>query len=288
MNKPGTDARIIEQAVGNELQGNIVDFLAQQSGLSKRQIKDAMQKGAVWLRKPRGKLKRVRRATLAVRAGDFVAMYFDPGMLELEPPPAQRLWNSSDYSVWYKPAGLLAQGNEYGDHASVLRQAELTDPLRKQVYLVHRLDREAEGLMLIAHTQTAARRLSQLFQRQQVEKYYEVTVRGKLDSEQGEITQALDGKPAHTVYKVIDYDTATGTSRLCVQIRTGRTHQIRRHFALIDHPLMGDPKYGRYNKNATGLQLKATCLRFECPLQKATREFNLAALYPAHKSVDAD
>jgi tRNA pseudouridine32 synthase/23S rRNA pseudouridine746 synthase len=279
MQKPTTSQRILELVVEPDWQGNIVEFLCGQSGISKRQLKDALQKGAVWLRKPRGKLQRIRRATTPVKKGDFVALYFDHDLLQREPPQGRQLWRCPEYSVWYKPAGLLSQGNRFGDHASLLRQAELLDPLRKPVYLVHRLDREAEGLMLLAHTQTAARRLSQLFQRQQVEKKYEVTVCGKLSEPGGEITHPLDGKPAHTIYEVQAYDDATDTSRVKVNIKTGRKHQIRRHFLSIGHPVMGDPAYGRKNKNSTGMQLKACLLGFTCPFRDTPLEFELAALF---------
>ena len=281
MQKATTSQRILELTVEPGWQGNIVELLSGRSGISKRQLKDALQKGAVWLRKPRGKLQRVRRATTPVKKGDFVALYYDQDLLQREPPQARQLWRCLEYSIWYKPAGLLAQGNRFGDHASLLRQAEILDPLRKPVYLVHRLDREAEGLMLLAHTQTAARRLSQLFQRQQVEKQYEVTVCGKLSEPSGEITQPLDGKPSHTIYELQAYDDATDTSRVKVNIKTGRKHQIRRHFLSVGHPVMGDPAYGRNNKNSTGMQLKACLLRFTCPFRDTPLEFELAVLLGA-------
>ncbi len=267
-----------EWQVSPQNAGEAVEFLVQHTGLSKRKLKEAMNKGAVWLRHGRGKLKRLRRATTLLQAGDVLTLHYDPELLEREPPRATLLWRCREYSLWYKPPGLLAQGNEFGDHASLLRQAELSDPMRKPVYLIHRLDREAQGLMLIAHTQTAARHLSQLFQRQQVSKGYEVRVLGKPTHAHGEIRQPLDGKPALTEYVLQSYDAETNTSVLQVRIKTGRTHQIRRHLDLLGHPVMGDPRYGRGNKSAQGLQLTAVRLGFTCPLTQAAREFDLKAL----------
>ena len=272
-----------ELAVVDKDAGNAVDYLERHTGVSKRKLKEAMSKGAVWLRHGRGKLKRLRRATTALQPGDELHVHYDPALLELTPPAATVLWRCKDYSVWYKPPGLLAQGNEYGDHASLLRQAELADPMRKPVYLIHRLDREAHGLMLIAHTPNAAAKLSQLFQRQLVNKYYEVRVLGELTEASGSITQALDGKPAVTHYELIAYDAQTNTSLLKVQIKTGRTHQIRRHFDMLGHPVLGDPRYGRGNKTRDGLQLTATHLQFTCPLTHALRQFDLAVLRQAEK-----
>jgi len=60
-----------------------------------------------------------------------------------------------------------------------------------------------------------------------------------------------------------------------VQIRTGRLHQIRRHFDLIGHPVMGDPRYGTGNKNKEGLQLEADQLRFICPFAKREVVFSV-------------
>jgi tRNA pseudouridine32 synthase/23S rRNA pseudouridine746 synthase len=254
----------------------VVDYLSRESGLSKQKIKTAMSAGAVWLRKPRSKQKRLRRAKTLLNAGDEIALFYDEAILERTPPEAKKLWTCNEYSLWYKPPGLMAQGNEFGDHASLLRQAERADPLRKPVYLIHRLDREAGGLMLLAHTQTAARRLSQLFQRQQVEKAYHVSVRGRMEQERGEIKQPLDGKPAHSTYRVLGFDKDNDCSELEVSITTGRTHQIRRHLNLVGHPVMGDPRYGKGNKNAEGLQLTATRLQFECPFSGETRGFDLA------------
>jgi len=170
----------------------------------------------------------------------------------------------------------MAQGTEYGDHCSLLRQAELFFRPQRKVFLVHRLDREAEGLMLIAHNEEAAAKLSHLFQKNQIIKRYTVEVLGNLFERPGKrIDLPLDGKPALTEYEAVSYDPGTNTSKALVHIKTGRLHQIRRHLDLIGHPVMGDPRYGTGNKNRAGLRLIADELRFHCPFTKREVVFTL-------------
>jgi tRNA pseudouridine32 synthase/23S rRNA pseudouridine746 synthase len=245
------------------------ELLARHTGLSKAKIKDAMTKGAVWLKKKKGGLQRLRRATAEMRPGNVLIIHYDPALLALIPPQARCVSDQRHYSVWEKPAGLMAQGTQYGDHCSLLRQAELSFRPQRQVYLVHRLDRETAGLMLIAHSREAAGRLSLLFQQHLVHKRYQARVLGNLLTRtETRIDLPLDGKPALTEYEVISYDPASDTTLVRVHLHTGRLHQIRRHFDLIGHPVMGDPRYGTGNKNREGMQLAADRLSFICPFTK--------------------
>ncbi|MBI3773409.1 MAG: hypothetical protein HY272_12005 [Gammaproteobacteria bacterium] len=75
---------------------------------------------------------------------------------------------------------------------------------------------------------------------------------------------------------MLEYDSVHDITTLSVIIKTGRLHQIRRHLDMIGHPLIGDPKYGRGNKNAVGLRLIAEQLEFRCPLTGKTRRLRLA------------
>jgi len=247
--------------------------LARVSQLPKERIKDAMAKGAVWLRHG-NRTKRMRRSTFTARPGDELSLYYNPEVLALKPPQAGLLADEKHYSVWIKPAGLLAQGTQEGDHCSLLRQAELL--LKREVFLVHRLDREAAGLMLIAHTGKAAAALSELFAategQKRMDKYYQVEVAGEI-SASGEITHPLDGRAALSRYTRLDYDAARNRSLVRVQLITGRKHQIRRHFADSGFPVIGDPMYGSNNKDERGMQLFAVELSFTCPLTRTARNY---------------
>ena len=124
--------------------------------------------------------------------------------------------------------------------------------------------------MLIAHTRTAAARLSRLLQENRISKVYQVVVAGNLAVAglEGRIDLPLDGKTALTGYKVLGYDPQASTTAVEVRLKTGRFHQIRRHFAMLGYPVMGDPRYGTGNKNKEGMKLAAIGLSFICPFQK--------------------
>lgn len=250
------------------------DLLAQRSGLSKSKIKDAMNKGAVWLAPARGAMKRLRRATATLRAGERIELHYNAEVLARSVPPAPLLADRGQFSVWCKPASMLAQGTFEGDHCALLRQAELHFKPPRPALLVHRLDREASGVMLVAHSRDAAARLSRLFEMQQVRKRYRVDVRGRPAQEHGRIDTLLDGKPALTDYAVLAYDAEHDIATLDVRIATGRLHQIRRHCADIGHGVIGDPKYGRGNKDPGGLRLVAVSLAFRCPFTGRDVEFD--------------
>lgn len=258
-------------------EGTACDLLAAKSGISKSRLKDAMNKGAVWLRGKKGGLKRLRRATTRLRAGDHIELYYDEKILSAVPPEARCLEDRKAYSTWHKPAGLMSQGTKYGDHCSLLRQAELLFSPPREAYLVHRLDREVSGIMLIAHSPKMAAELSVLFQKNAIVKKYLAEVLGIVGDagQTGKIEFPLDGKAAVTEYKIISCNPEKKTSVVDIVIKTGRLHQIRRHFDMIGHPVMGDPRYGKGNKNTEGIKLKAVALKFLCPVRKSEAEFSL-------------
>lgn len=252
-------------------------LLAAHSGLSRGRIKDAMTKGAVWLRRGRGRRRRLRRATTELRSGDVLELFYDAELLARRPPPALCLRDGPHYSLWFKPAGLLTQGTDYGDHCSLERQAEQRRGAPRGAFVVHRLDREAAGLVLLAHDSAAAAKLSELFRDHRIIKRYRVRVLGDLAARgpEGVIGLPLNGRAAQTEYRVTGYDRASGTSTAEVQIRTGRLHQIRRHFEAIGYPVLGDSRYGSANAHPDGLQLLAYGLAFRCPFTGCQQSFEL-------------
>jgi tRNA pseudouridine32 synthase/23S rRNA pseudouridine746 synthase len=164
---------------------------------------------------------------------------------------------------------MLAQGSQWGDHCSILRWVEVNGQFKlgdskRECFLVHRLDADAAGLMIIAHDSKTAAKLSALFQGRDIKKHYQAWVMGECSTPPEGITlnDELDGKSAITHIKRITSD--NNSTLLDIHIETGRKHQIRRHLANFGYPIIGDKIYG--NKSSKPLQLLAYRLEFICPV----------------------
>ena len=244
------------------------DFLAQETGLSKSKIKTTMTRGAVWLKSGSSR-KRLRRAKAKLVPGDLVSIYYSPKVLEAVPAKPILVDDQSSFSVWEKPVGLMSGGSRFGDHCSINRVVE--QQLDRPTFLVHRLDRYVWGLMVLAHSKSAAAHLSGQFQQRETTKVYHAIVHGKL-SEERAINTPVDNKIASSTVKPISLD--ADTSLIEVRIETGRKHQIRQHLASIDHPVVGDRQYG--SQDMKGIQLAAVELGFKSPLNGEWQSYALA------------
>lgn len=255
---------ILKETFKGAERGVLIDFLKDQLPLSGGILKECMVQGACWVRKGNSKaLKRVRRAKAEIRKGDYVELHYDPMLFErqkagLEATPVL-IKKERDWSAWYKPAGVLTQGTKFGDSLSLLRFCE--KELGAEPHLIHRLDRETDGVMVVAHNPKSAKLLSTKWRGTLVEKVYQAWVLGEIFEKEGKLDFPIDGKKAITYFKVLEKE----KDRTLVELKlgTGRTHQIRKHLDEMGHPVMGDPQYGRGNKDQRGLQLQATCLVFD-------------------------
>jgi len=250
-------------------------LLAAASGLSQAAVKDAMHKGAAWLTRG-AHTRRLRRQKSLLRAGDELHLYHDPQVLAQQAPQAQLLVDEGDYSVWLKPAGMRSQGSKWGDHTTLTRWCELHLEPQRPAFLVHRLDRAASGLMLVAHSKAMARQLATLFEHRQVGKRYRVLVQGKFPLHPLEhvFDTPLDAKPARSIVQRLAFDAASGRSLLEVLIETGRKHQIRRHLAGAGFPVVGDRLYGGKAWDED-LRLAAVSLSFTHPGSGAPKNYAL-------------
>jgi len=255
-----------------------IDVLQQATGLSKQRIKLAMTQGAVWLTRGRN-TQRLRRAKRALRKGDEVHLYYDAEILAEAPVEPELVADVGGYSVWRKPYGLRSQGSKWGDHCTVARWAERHLLPERPAFTVHRLDRAASGLILIAHSKRMAAALSDLFRKRAVEKRYLAVVAGdfSLQANPLRIEQRIDEKEAVSECSLQQVSADGGRSLVDVRIETGRKHQIRRHLAELGHPVIGDRLYGAGEKDGEDLQLTAYLLAFHCPVNDKQLEYRLVA-----------
>jgi tRNA pseudouridine32 synthase/23S rRNA pseudouridine746 synthase len=239
--------------------------------LSKAELKQAISKGALWLTPAKNKkqTQRLRRVKKPLLVGDELHFYYNKEVLSAPVPQALLIADLIDYSVWYKPYGMLSQGSKWSDHCTIARFAQQHLPNERPAFIVHRLDRAATGLILVAHTKTAARTLSHMFEFHLLEKNYHIIVHGNHKTRpQPEVIEAdVDGKSARSTFTCLAYDDVTDRSLIKVKIDSGRKHQIRLHAASIGMPVVGDRLHGIADESEQcNLQLCAVSLRFVCPL----------------------
>jgi 23S rRNA pseudouridine1911/1915/1917 synthase len=153
--------------------------------------------------------------------------------------------------------------------------------------IVHRLDRDTSGLMIVARTEEAHRELSAQVKAREVERTYTALVEGHLASRTGTIDAPVGRdhrapermtvggrapREARTHFEVVE--TLPADSLLEVRLETGRTHQIRTHFAAIGHPVAGDPRYGSEGRHGLKRQfLHSSRLAFRHPFEGERLEF---------------
>lgn len=253
-----------------------IDVLSAHTGLSRQAIKQAMHKGAVWLTRKRG-TRRLRRADKLLQSKDRLHLYHDPKVLSMEPAVARMIADEGGFSIWYKPFGMLSQGSKWADHCTISRWVETHLRPQRPAFVVHRLDRAATGLMIIAHAKGVAAEFTAMFERRELEKTYTALVQGKVTEPQT-VSTPIGTKPAVSHVSPLAYDARRDISLLEVRIETGRKHQIRQHLADAGHPIVGDRLFGEsLPTEARDLCLTASSLAFVSPIDGAQKRYELPA-----------
>ncbi len=219
--------------------------VAARFNISRRKAREHLAAGRVLVNR--------RRVAVASRE---VAPEDELSLISEDAPRATVLASTPQWIAFDKPAGLPTQPMRERSHIS------LEDIARGQygsIYLVHRLDTPTSGVVIFARTKESAARLSALFAAGDVAKTYIAVAEGEIDREMT-IDSGIDGKPALTIVRPLR-KAMLGTL-VEVDIRTGRTHQIRIHLSSTGHPVAGDRRYGS-TMNAPRLMLHAFRLQHD-------------------------
>lgn len=236
-------------------------FLSKKTGITRSQIKKLIEKVCVLVN---GKVK---SQGYKVRSGEIISINIpegEKGELTPEPIPLDILYEDEYLIVVNKPAGMVVYPSAGHSHGTLMngicyhckKLATVGGPLRPGV--VHRLDKDTSGVMVIALNDGAYYNLIEQFKQKTINKRYIALVYENLPEDMGEIslkigrslsdrkkmtTRIREGKEAITMWRVIErFGNATLVE---VKPGTGRTHQIRVHFASIGHLVLGDKTYGR-------------------------------------------
>lgn len=250
-------------------------LVSQLPALSRARIQSLMDEGRVQVDGS------ARRASHRVETGERVTVDIPPpppAGVEPEPIPIDVLYEDADIAVINKPAGMIVHPGA-GANAGTLVAALLHrfgreglstvgGPLRPGI--VHRLDKETSGAIVIARTDEAHRKLVEDFRDRLVQKTYVALLHGKIKGEAGSIELPIsrdlrrrsrmtarrrEGRAAHTDWRArlrID-----GFTFIEADLRTGRTHQIRVHFSALGCPVVGDALYGAPRQERVDSQLLA-------------------------------
>ena len=242
---------------------SLLEFLARALGLSRRRAKGLLDRHAVFVND-----RRVWMARHALRAGDRVQVNLPAAAGA--PREIAVLYRDDAVLVADKPPGVVSNG---ADSAEAMLRQSLGLP---GLAAVHRLDRDTTGCLLLACDGAVRERLVEAFRGGAVAKVYRAIVVGVPTPPEGAFARPLDGKRARTEYQVMSAGALAAQVR--IRIATGRTHQIRRHFADAGHPVAGDPVYATGALHAPALKaiprqmLHAESLRFPHPGHGGTVE----------------
>lgn len=201
----------------------------------------------------------------------------------------QLIAQDEDLLVVAKPARLLTvPGRHPANRDCLISRVQLEFPTAQ---VVHRLDYDTSGLVLLPLHKRSLSDLSKQFQARTIEKHYQALVSGEINAV-GEIDLPIaadqmrrplykicqdSGKPSRTLYQRLSYDPTLNISRVLLEPVTGRSHQLRLHLASIGHPILGDEFYASASirEQSQRLCLHACQIRFQQPGTGNWREFRL-------------
>ncbi len=240
--------------------------------------------------------KKILERNTVLKPGDKVRIELDEAAAKR--PRAEKIaldvvFEDDDLLVINKAAGMVvhpAPGHRSGTVVNALLGSgvELSMPDDEtRPGIVHRLDKDTSGLLMVAKNNKTHRALTRMLQDRSIHKTYDALVLGRIEFEEGFVDAPIgrdqkdrykmavrrdkDARDAYTEYRVIER--FGGATRLWVRLHSGRTHQIRVHMLSLGHPVIGDELYGERRPGQTRMGLHAATLEFEHPGTGETMRF---------------
>jgi len=298
--------RLYEFQVEEVDAGQRVDRLLAEllSECSRSFLQKLVERGAVTVNGERLTEKKYK-----VKAGDCLSVALpEPELLEAKPEnlPLDIVYEDEDVAVVNKPRGMVvhpAPGNETGTMVNALlyhckNLSSINGVIRPGI--VHRIDKDTSGLLMVAKNDAAHRALAQQLSVHSITRIYQAVVFHNLKEDEGTVNAPIgrdpknrlrmavtdrNSKPAVTHWQV--EERFGSFTRITARLETGRTHQIRVHMAHIGHPLLGDPLYGPKKQplELQGQALHAQVLGFVHPSTGSYMEFEVS---PPREFQDAE
>ena len=223
--------------------------------------------------------------------GDKVSVNFTKSFRVFSSPRIKLVYEDNDILVINKGYGVLSMGTDNikeGTAYSIMREyVKYSDP-RAKVFIVHRLDRDTSGLMMLAKTMEAKATMQHNWNNMVLNRKYVAVVEGVIPDDEGVVKSYLaetaqfevystqdptKGQLAITRYKVLKR--SSGYTLVELELDTGRKNQIRVHMKDLGHPIVGDRKYGASSSPIRRLALHARTLRFVHPITRKEMNFEL-------------
>ncbi len=277
-----------EELEGERLDAFLADMMAE---LSRTAIKELITSGQVWVD------GQIRKPSYRLKEGEEVLINLPearPVSIEPQNLPLEIIYQDQDIAVVNKPKGMVvhpAHGNWDQTMVNALLYhikdlSGINGQLRPGI--VHRLDKDTSGVMVVAKHDQAHRSLAEQIKEHSMKREYQALVHGIIKENLGTIEAPIgrsrtdrkkmavtkDGKPAISRYRVLER--FHNYSLVQVSLLTGRTHQIRVHFSYIKHPVVGDPVYGpaKQHLELDSQALHACILGFRHPRTDEYMEFS--------------
>ncbi len=260
-------------------------------GLSRTQIRKAIEKGEVLVN------GRKVKVSYRVKSGDEIVARIEvferPDKIVAEDREVNIIYEDEDIIVINKPAGQVvhpAKGHFTGTVVNALYYKLLNAPgaERKRPGIVHRLDKDTSGVMVIGKSEKAVRNLARQMVTREARRVYLAVVWGSVDkpgtveapigkhpiSRERMAITVINSKPAITEYEPVKVFGGVATL-LRLNLKTGRTHQIRVHMEYLGHPVIGDPVYSGRNMGKIMNSLKG----IRCPMEEILKIMERQALH---------